>query len=149
MIRCGRDYTSKMRSVDVFKCWPFPAAGLSRNQVESRLPPMSTPKLRRWSDELAELRSDLAGAGGTEERLNQRYESESEKEEEDKVELVCPVCQDFNASTLTAVNAHIDGCLTRTVREERQWMRRSKSKVPKRRSIAEIFELKEDMEEEK
>ncbi|KAL3006835.1 hypothetical protein AAZX31_08G300000 [Glycine max] len=144
-----RDYTSKMRSVDVFKCWPFPAAGLSRNQVESRLPPMSTPKLRRWSDELAELRSDLAGAGGTEERLNQRYESESEKEEEDKVELVCPVCQDFNASTLTAVNAHIDGCLTRTVREERQWMRRSKSKVPKRRSIAEIFELKEDMEEEK
>ncbi|KHM99616.1 hypothetical protein glysoja_006459 [Glycine soja] len=139
MIRCGRDYTSKMRSVDVFKCWPFPTAGLSRNQVESRLPPMSTPKSQQWSDELAGLRSDLAGAGGIEERLNQQYESESEKEEEDKVELVCPVCQDFNASTLDV----------RWIWCWRKRRRRSKSKVPKRRSIAEIFELKEDMEEEK
>ncbi|TKY46807.1 hypothetical protein E2542_SST28856 [Spatholobus suberectus] len=157
-----RDYTSQMRSVDVFKCWPFPAAGVSREQAESWLPPMTVSKSRRCSGELAGVRSDLAGAGGDEETENPPNEavsdeSESAKEdklvrcaaaeEEEKVEMVCPVCRDFNAATLTAVNAHIDGCLARTVREERRRMRRSKSKAPKKRSIAEIFELKEDVEE--
>ncbi|KAG4924022.1 hypothetical protein JHK87_049562 [Glycine soja] len=179
MIRCGRDYTSKMRSVDVFKCWPFAASGLSRDEAESWLPPMSIPESRQWSDNLAGQRSNLACAGRGGERLNQpngmiSYESESEKEdklvsggcakdklvmggcaedsvleEEEKVELVCPVCRDFKAATLTTVNAHIDDCLSRTVREERRWMRQSKPKAPKRRSISEIFEMKEDVEKEK
>ncbi|RDX99684.1 hypothetical protein CR513_17234, partial [Mucuna pruriens] len=164
-----------MRSVDVFKCWPFPAAGVSRDQAESWLPSMTVAKPRRWSDELAGLRSNLAGTGGDEETKNRPNEgitdeSESAKEklvtggcaaaeeevevveevEEEKIEMICPVCRDFNAATLTAVNAHIDGCLARTVREERRRrMRRWKAKGPKKRSIAEIFELKEDVEEEK
>ena len=126
MIWCGRDYTSKMRSVDVFKCWPFAASGLSRDEAESWLPPMSIPESRQWSDNLAGQRSNLACAGRGGERLNQpngmiSYESESEKEdklvsggcakdklvtggcakdlvleEEEKVVLVCLVCQDFN-----------------------------------------------------
>ncbi|XP_061374290.1 uncharacterized protein LOC133316548 [Gastrolobium bilobum] len=64
--------------------------------------------------------------------------------------MVCPVCRDFNAATLTAVNAHIDGCLAQTMKEKRLQMRRSKSKAPKRkRSIAEIFDLEDDEEETK
>lgn len=112
MIWCGRDYTSKMRSVDVFKCWPFAASGLSRDEAESWLPPMSIPESRQWSDNLAGQRSNLACAGRGGERLNQpngmiSHESESEKEdklvtggcavdlvleEEEKVVLVCLVC---------------------------------------------------------
>ncbi|KAK7387042.1 hypothetical protein VNO78_27515 [Psophocarpus tetragonolobus] len=165
MIRCGRDYTSKMRSVDVFKCWPFAADGVSRQEAESCLPPMIFPNSRRSTGELAGLRSNHGGAGGDDDRLNPPNqavsdEGESVKEddklgrcaasvEEEKIEMICPVCRDFNAATLTAVNAHIDGCLARTVREEQRRLRRSKSKTQKKRSIAEIFELKEDMEEEK
>ncbi|XP_027344349.1 uncharacterized protein LOC113856631 [Abrus precatorius] len=160
-----RDYTSKMRSVDVFKCWPFAAAEVSQEDIESWLPPMTVPKSRCCSDQVAGLRSNLDGAGG-EEGTESRHEEvvsrsksvdednsfagvgASEKEEEEKMEMVCPVCRDFNAATLTAVNAHIDGCLAETMREERRQMRRSKSKAPKKRSIAEIFDLKEDEEEE-
>lgn len=169
MIRCGRDYTSKMRTVDVFKCWPFAADGVSRWEAESWLPPMTVPKVSGWADEFAGLRSKLEGDGGDQGRENRMSEtasdeSESEKvdkfdrcaveeeeveEEQEKIEMVCPVCGDFNAATLTAVNAHIDGCLVRKVREERQRMRRMKLNAPKKRSIAEIFELKEDVEEEK
>ncbi|KAG2394446.1 uncharacterized protein HKW66_Vig0181760 [Vigna angularis] len=171
MIRCGRDYTSKIRAVDVFKCWPFAAEGVSRWEAESWLPPMTVPKFSGWSDEFVELRSNLPGDGGDQGRENRESQavsddSESEKvdkfvscgcdveeeeveEEQEKIEMICPVCRDFNAATLTAVNAHIDGCLMRRVREERQRIRRLKLKAPKKRSIAEIFELKEDVEEEK
>ncbi|KAK8468461.1 hypothetical protein PHAVU_006G035100 [Phaseolus vulgaris] len=161
-----RDYTSKMRTVDVFKCWPFAADGVSRWEAESSLPPMTVPKMSGWENEFGGLRSNIAGDGGDrgrENRLSQADsdESESEKvdkfvtcgcaveEEQEKIEMICPVCGDFNAATLTAVNAHIDGCLVRRVREERQRMRRLKLKAPKKRSIAEIFELKEGVEEEK
>ncbi|KAF5732476.1 hypothetical protein HS088_TW17G00003 [Tripterygium wilfordii] len=40
-----RDYVSKMRAVDVGKCWPF-----SGDPEESILPPMAAPKFRWWSD---------------------------------------------------------------------------------------------------
>lgn len=171
MIRCGRDYTSKIRAVDVFKCWPFAAEGVSRWEAESWLPPMTVPKFSGWSDGFVGLRSNLAGDGGDQGRENRESQavsdhSESEKvdkfvsygrdveeeeveEEQEKIGMICPVCRDFNATTLTAVNAHIDGCLVRRVREERQRIRRLKLKAPKKRSIAEIFELKEDVEEEK
>ncbi|CAJ1964427.1 unnamed protein product [Sphenostylis stenocarpa] len=172
MIWCGRDYTSKVRTVDVFKCWPFAADEVSRSQAEAWLPPMTVPRLRRWSDELDGVRSKLAGDGGDklrENRLSEAVFEESEtervdkfvtgggcvveeegvEEEKEKIEMICPVCRDFNAATLTAVNAHIDGCLVRTVRDEQRRMRQLKLKAPKKRSIAEIFDLKKDVEEEK
>jgi len=112
MIQCGKDYTSKMRFVDIFKCWSFAAFGLSCDEVESWLPPMSIPESGRWFNDLVRLRSNLVDADGEGERLNQpngmiSHESESEKEdklvtggcaadlvleEEEKVVLVCLVC---------------------------------------------------------
>lgn len=38
-----RDYTFRMRKIDVFKCWPFPVDGLTREEIEARLPPMEVP----------------------------------------------------------------------------------------------------------
>ena len=77
---------------------------------------MSIPESGRWFNDLVRLRSNLADTDGEGERLNQpngmiSHESESEKEdklvtggcavdlvleEEEKVVLVCLVCQDFN-----------------------------------------------------
>lgn len=142
----------------MFKCWPFSTTGsgdVTREELESCLPPMTIPKDRRWSDELGAVRSDRNDCGESE---NQAFDDEisrsaselvkSEKSndaEEEKLDMVCPVCRVFNAATLTAVNAHIDGCLAQTIREERRHMRmmslKSKSKGPKKRSIAEIFEV--------
>ncbi|KOM46769.1 hypothetical protein LR48_Vigan07g047300 [Vigna angularis] len=60
--------------------------------------------------------------------------------------MVCPVCRNFNAATVTAVNTHIDGCLAQVVREKQRHMRRtvnckSKPKAPKKRSITEIITI--------
>ncbi|KAF7833538.1 uncharacterized protein G2W53_015871 [Senna tora] len=148
-----------MRSVDVLKCWPFrttSSSDVTREDLKSCLPPMTVPKFRWWSDELNAVRSaDHDDLGKSENQpLDDEIsvsESESVKSEksvgaeEEKLEMVCPVCRVFNAATLTAVNAHIDGCLAQTMKEERRHMRmmslKSKSKAPKKRSIAEIFEL--------
>ncbi|XP_045787019.1 uncharacterized protein LOC123882245 [Trifolium pratense] len=172
-----REYTSKMRSIDVFKCWPFPATTnrqLTRDELHSWLPPMSPcPKGRSNPQEPS--RTDHNGYYSSQE------ESESSKsdklaspsapacarapEDDEKLEMICPVCREFNAATLTAVNAHIDGCLAESVREERRHMKMMnskatksiKSKSPKKRSIAEIFKVenkdqvqeKEEEEEER
>lgn len=34
-----------MRYVNVFKCWPFPADDLTREEITSQLPPMEVPKM--------------------------------------------------------------------------------------------------------
>ncbi|MCI51874.1 hypothetical protein A2U01_0073118, partial [Trifolium medium] len=49
--------------------------------------------------------------------------------DDEKLEMICPVCREFNAATLTAVNAHIDGCLAESVREERRHMKMMNSKA--------------------
>ena len=112
MIRCGRDYTSKMRSIIVFKCRSFVTSKLNCDEAKSWLPPMSISESRQWSDDLVGLRSNLVGANGEGERLNQAngmvyHESELKKkdklvidgcaadsmlEEEEKVELVFSMC---------------------------------------------------------
>lgn len=77
MIWCGRNYTSKMRSVDVFKYCSFVTFGLSRDEAESWRPPMSIPELQRWFDDLVGLRSNLSQGwinrmGRFSTRMNQR-----------------------------------------------------------------------------
>ncbi|XP_028791332.1 uncharacterized protein LOC114747208 [Neltuma alba] len=152
-----REYTSKMRSVDVLKCWPFSitnSSDVSKEDLKSCLPPMTVPKFRRRPEQLEAVRSDHDDRRKSEQQLPDGEISGSESEslkseksisaEEDR--LVCPVCRVFKAATLTAVNAHIDGCLAQTMREERRHMKimslKPKSKAPKKkRSIAEIFEV--------
>ncbi|XP_020964021.1 ABC transporter F family member 4-like [Arachis ipaensis] len=79
-------------------------------------------------------------------------ERESEKldeEEEEKLEMVCPVCGDFKAATLTAVNVHMDGCLREDRRRRQMKMSKlkSKSKAPKKkRYITEIFNVEDEEE---
>lgn len=46
-----------MRKVDVFKCWPFPADNLTREEIESRLPPMEVPMLSSNRDREEETKN--------------------------------------------------------------------------------------------
>ncbi|KAG4382191.1 hypothetical protein JHK82_038635 [Glycine max] len=175
-----RDYTSKMRSIDVFKCWPFASTSsrdVSDEEVQSWLPPMNPcPRSDDSTDHraqnleippsAAETDEDDGDVDCSEEESAESMESEksappsdsspannNNNNEDEKLEMVCPVCREFNAATLTAVNAHIDGCLAQTMREERRHMRimnlkssssKSKPSKPlKKRSIAEIFMVEE------
>ncbi|XP_030481923.2 uncharacterized protein LOC115698858 isoform X1 [Cannabis sativa] len=150
-----REYTAKMRSVDVAKCWPFSekaVATKTSEQVEALLPPITVAKFKWWSHELRRLRSTR--------RL------EDEKSSDEKLEMVCPVCRVFTSATVNAVNAHIDECLsgnysfqppppsTTTTKEARRQIVRNnnckalkpKSKPPKKRSITEIFAVAPQIE---
>lgn len=176
-----REYTSKMRSIDVFKCWPFASTAsrdVSRDEVQSWLPPMalcprsnvssgrdaqnpenlpSAEEASRRTDSDDDADDDDDSSDGESVKSAESAESAPPPEsdaavnEDEKLEMVCPVCREFNAATLTAVNAHMDGCLAQTMRDERRHMRimnlksssSSKSKPPKKRSIAEIFKVKE------
>ncbi|MED6110375.1 hypothetical protein PIB30_042242 [Stylosanthes scabra] len=74
---------------------------------------------------------------------------EGERESEKLEEMVCPVCGDFKAATLTAVNVHMDGCLREDRRRRKMRMSKlkSKSKAPKKkRYIAEIFNVEDEEE---
>ncbi|OVA14293.1 hypothetical protein BVC80_9021g8 [Macleaya cordata] len=80
---------------------------------------------------------------------------ENEKAEEEKVVMVCPVCQIFTASTVNAVNVHIDSCLSKASKKEKKQIRKAaaaaaaakaKSKTRKKRSIVEIFAVAPQIE---
>ncbi|CAK8538766.1 unnamed protein product [Lathyrus sativus] len=167
-----REYTSKMRSIDVFKCWPFTSTSnrqLTRHELHSWLPPISPcPRSNHNNNSLNHHNQpSLQEPSRTDsEELSKSDEFASPPSplpavvaaaDDEKLEMICPVCREFNAATLTAVNAHIDGCLAESVRVERRHMRRmnskackskSKSKSPKKRSIAEIFKV-EDKDQHK
>ncbi|XP_058742985.1 uncharacterized protein LOC131615839 [Vicia villosa] len=171
-----REYTSKMRSIDVFKCWPFTSTSnrqLTRHELHSWLPPLSPcPRSNQTNTSLNHYnqpslqepsRTDKNGYTSEESSKSDEFASPPSSPlpavvaapaDDEKFEMICPVCREFNAATLTAVNAHIDGCLAESVRVERRHMRRmnskacksisklkSKSKSPKKRSIAEIFKV--------
>ncbi|KAL5989827.1 hypothetical protein ACLOJK_010722 [Asimina triloba] len=130
-----REFASKMRSVDVEKSWPFVRAGdeLPKDEKERMLPPIVCKKYRWWGDELKAARSE-------------KHETEragKEAPEEDPTVKICPVCETFTASTMNAVNAHIDSCLSQASKEDR---RKAKSRAPKKRSIVEIFAVAPQIE---
>ncbi|GMJ04026.1 hypothetical protein HRI_004071800 [Hibiscus trionum] len=170
-----REYASKMRSIDVVKCWPFtrPSSSssssddgdengnskISKQTMESLLPPITVTKFRWWSEELDLLKStELRGSSSSmekskllEKKPRPRNQSDSlqvnlhvgEKSDERSDMLECPVCGAFAASTVNALNAHVDSCLAQASRQERRQMRiptkPTKSRTPKKRSITEIF----------
>ncbi|CAI8586817.1 unnamed protein product [Vicia faba] len=176
-----REYTSKMRSLDVFKCWPFTSTSnrqLTRHELHSWLPPLSPcPRSNQNNTSLNHYNQPSLPEPSRTDKNGYTSEESSKSDEfafppsspplpavvahadDEKFEMICPVCREFNAATLTAVNAHIDGCLAESVRVERRHMRKMnskacksesklKSKSPKKRSIAEIFKV-EDKDKDK
>ena len=165
-----REYTAKMRTVDVVKCWPFAKSSeinvadggdedkdKSKEDIKASLPPITVAKFRWWSQELQSVKSNqthhqLARIQGEQDgfptKESEFGEENSEKAvsevAEEKLEMVCPVCRVFTAATVNAVNAHIDSCLAQASKEERRQMR--KAKAPKKRSIAEIFAVAPQIE---
>ncbi|MED6140009.1 hypothetical protein PIB30_089085 [Stylosanthes scabra] len=182
-----RDYTNKMRSVDVFKCWPFSTSpNVTSKDLNQWLPPMTLPSSSSSSSSFNQQQSLTSTSTNNHHQQQQSLKSDHQSPpspsppppspppppaDEDRLEMVCPVCREFNAATLTAVNAHIDACLAQTVREDRRQMRittstscaatatttttfksssssHAKPKAPKKRSIAEIFKVKEPEKEQ-
>ncbi|KAG9448140.1 hypothetical protein H6P81_014268 [Aristolochia fimbriata] len=168
-----REYAVKMRSSDVRKSWPFGDAETDpqRTEIENLLPPMICRKHVWWSEELeaVKLKQSQDGAKekmdtlereylGLEKKLEERRIDETEgrvvvgnlgQDDEETVLKVCPVCQNFSATTINAMNAHIDSCLAKPSKEEKRQMRlaRGKSKTPKKkRSILEIFAVSPQVE---
>ena len=134
-----------MRSADVAKCWPFSEKAVAMKnseEVEALLPPITVAKFKWWSHELRRLRSTRP----RDEKLTDSLDEKSE--------IVCPVCRVFAATTVNAVNAHIDDCLSgqsAPKEEHRQILRSSKaikpkSKPTKKRSITEIFAVAPQIE---
>lgn len=138
-----REYASKMRTLDVAKSWPF--GGTESDEVKkTSLPPMIFKKFRWWCDELELTRQKQE----SERALNDSKSGFVEADEpgEEKLEMmICPVCRNFSAATVNAVSAHIDSCLALTSREEKRQLR-TKSRMPKRRSIVEIFAVAPQIE---
>ncbi|GMI99316.1 hypothetical protein HRI_003600900 [Hibiscus trionum] len=145
-----REYASKMRSIDVVKCWPFAVAGaddngnskISKQTMGSLLPPITVTKFRWWSDELEKNKLEEKQPRNQSDSL-QVFLHVGEKSDESSDMLECPVCGAFAASTVNALNAHVDSCLAQASRQERRQMRvpvkPTKSRTPKKRSITEIF----------
>ncbi|QHO26801.1 uncharacterized protein DS421_7g202650 [Arachis hypogaea] len=169
-----------MRSVDVFKCWPFSTSpNVTAKDLHSWLPPM-TPSSTSTSTSTCSTSSSSSSfqslrSTSTNNHQQQSLQSDQQSPppasatlaDEERLEMVCPVCREFNAATLTAVNAHIDACLAQTVRDDRRHIRittatstatttsfksssssHAKPKAPKKRSIAEIFKVNEQGKEQ-
>ncbi|KAL1307593.1 uncharacterized protein LOC107608884 isoform X2 [Arachis ipaensis] len=171
-----------MRSVDVFKCWPFSTSpNVTAKDLHSWLPPM-TPSSSSTSTSSSCSTSSSSSSSfqslrSTSTNNHQQQSLQSDQQspppasatlaDEERLEMVCPVCREFNAATLTAVNAHIDACLAQTVRDDRRHIRittatstatttsfksssssHAKPKAPKKRSIAEIFKVNEQGKEQ-
>ncbi|KAF2290635.1 hypothetical protein GH714_014809 [Hevea brasiliensis] len=85
-----REYTAKIRTVDVRKCWPFrdPDENENENEInqqrlEALLPPINVTKFRWWSNELNSIQQHQ------EQRVLGTPRNEASKEEE-KLEILCP-----------------------------------------------------------
>ncbi|XP_068658848.1 uncharacterized protein [Aristolochia californica] len=161
-----REYAVKMRRTDVRKSWPFgeSESDPQRAEIENLLPPMICRKHVWWSEELEavklkqseDLAKEKSGTSEKETRLQKEDKRIDEVEtvvgnfelDEEAVLKVCPVCENFSASTINAMNAHVDSCLAKASKEEKRQMRlaRAKSKTPKKRSIVEIFAVSPQVE---
>ncbi|KAG2717546.1 hypothetical protein I3760_03G181200 [Carya illinoinensis] len=159
-----REYAAKMRTVDVGKCWPFgidPADEMKKEDIKLSLPPITVTKFRWWSNELQgrrkhdQIHGGNANVRGEEVELRrngseldaERAEFKKSQAEDEKLEMVCPVCLVFTAATVNAVNAHMDSCLAQSSQKEaRRQMKAKTSKAPKKRSIAEIFAVAPQIE---
>lgn len=95
-----REYASKMRSVDMLKCWPFDEA--SMEDAEAILPPITVKKFRWWFDEIVQ----------------------EDGEEE----------SDFESESLASMRL-------KSIQKAK-----AKNKVPKKRSIVELFQVAPQVE---
>lgn len=111
LIRFGRDYTFKMRSINIFKCWPFPIDNLTREEIKSRLPEM--------------IISNRSGEYETKRRHAEAFERTNQRESVESERLF----------------SRVDPMDAPPMNEEQQHIRRLKTKASRRRTLTEIFNL--------
>ncbi|KAL0286272.1 UNVERIFIED_CONTAM: hypothetical protein Sangu_2739800 [Sesamum angustifolium] len=117
-----RGYASRMRSVNVLKCWPFDET-TSEETVKSLLPPIAVKKFTWWLDELEYMQLESAetvkSSKKQKKKMLERGETSLGNEDGDVEE------------SDTDVEEVMDVVKVKSLR--------GKSKAPKKRSIMEIF----------
>ncbi|KAI3457085.1 hypothetical protein Pfo_013748 [Paulownia fortunei] len=122
-----REYVSRMRSVNVVKCWPFDEAS-SEESVQSLLPPITVKKFIWWLDGLQYLDSKSSkNVDNSKKKKKVQEKGESSLRSEDDVED-------------SAVDVG-EGMGVVKVKSSR-----AKAKAPKKRSILEIFAVAPQVE---
>ncbi|XP_011098069.1 uncharacterized protein LOC105176840 isoform X2 [Sesamum indicum] len=117
-----RGYVSRMRSVNVLKCWPFDET-TSEETVKSLLPPIAVKKFTWWLDELEYMQLESAEtvkrSQKQKKKMLERGETSLGNEDGDAEESDIDVEEVMEVVKVKSL--------------------RGKSKAPKKRSIMEIF----------
>ncbi|KAF5181671.1 hypothetical protein FRX31_028741 [Thalictrum thalictroides] len=151
-----REYTSKIRTTNVEKCWPFDGnpKELKKEVVEELLPPITIKKFKWWSNDELEEQMVLEKKDSGFDKQVVVLRNEEKEVVEERVVMNCPVCLSYKASSVNAMGVHVDSCLARVSRKERKKAKMGgkaikvgKSKQPiKKRSIMEIFAVAPQIE---
>ncbi|XP_059663316.1 uncharacterized protein LOC132308994 [Cornus florida] len=129
-----REYASKMRTVDLAKCWPFEGDSdkLNKEVVEGFLPPITVKKFRWWADEVALVRSKCC------------MDQEKSKTHEESSKLMSGV--EAEKSEVVLRSSENRDLLICSVEERPRMKIKAKSWTPKKRSIVEIFAVAPQVE---
>ncbi|KAL7185228.1 hypothetical protein ACSBR2_027206 [Camellia fascicularis] len=130
-----REYASKMRSVDVVKCWPFGGGSSDetrKEDVEASLPPITVKKFRWWSDLLEVERSKENGESSKASCNETAFEFGNIEAEEMEVAL------ELSKTVLDRENEKLESVCSVKLK--------AKSRTQKKRSIVEIFAVAPQVE---
>ncbi|CAL5342889.1 unnamed protein product [Camellia sinensis] len=130
-----REYASKMRSVDVVKCWPFGGGSSDetrKEDVEASLPPITVKKFRWWSDLLKVERSKENGESSKASCNETAFELGNIEAEEMEVAL------ELSKTVLDRENEKLESVCSVKLK--------AKSRTQKKRSIVEIFAVAPQVE---
>ncbi|KAF3954887.1 hypothetical protein CMV_019826 [Castanea mollissima] len=171
-----REYTAKMRTVDVVKCWPFAKSSeinvggggdedkdksKEEDVIKASLPPITVAKFRWWSQELQSVKSNqthqqIARIQGEQHGFPTKESEFGEKNSEEKAvlseevaaeEKLEMVCPVCRLFTAATVNA-VNAHIDSCLAQASKEERRQmrKAKATKKRSIAEIFAVAPQIE---
>ncbi|XP_031496664.1 uncharacterized protein LOC116261882 [Nymphaea colorata] len=129
-----REFVMTMRSVDVTRCWPFDGGIPRTGRVEDdgSLPPMTCRKFRWWSSERARIAASHQERSTRTESENRSQDLETGGGDDGGEEGGFEDEEDDGAGRPTSADGQDDG-------SPGDGRRRAKFKVPKKRSIVDIF----------
>lgn len=124
----------RMRSADVIRCWPFDGGipRMGRDEEDGGLPPMTCRKFRWWSSERARISASSQQRSNRTEPENRCQDFETGGGDDGGEEGGLEDEEDDGAARPTSADGQDDGSSV-------DGRRRAKFRVPKKRSIVDIF----------
>ncbi|CAN6443572.1 unnamed protein product [Victoria cruziana] len=129
-----REFVMRMRSADVIRCWPFDGGipRMGRDEEDGGLPPMTCRKFRWWSSERARISASSQQRSNRTEPENRCQDFETGGGDDGGEEGGLEDEEDDGAARPTSADGQDDGSSV-------DGRRRAKFRVPKKRSIVDIF----------